>query len=121
MTYNHIRLSQKEPHKRKMIKNGSDINAQEKLDVRAFQFLLPTFESGFWCSCNGSPPVIWIIYLYLSYQVYFVIIIVEFLFTVLSITYLRNIFRGWTVPSSFFITLHGNIMIASSFNFSKYF
>ena len=31
MTYNHISLSQKEPDKRKMIQNGSDINAQEKL------------------------------------------------------------------------------------------
>ena len=31
MTYNHISLSQKEADKRKMIQNGSDINAQEKL------------------------------------------------------------------------------------------
>ena len=31
MTYNYISLSQKEPYKRKMIQNGSDINAQEKL------------------------------------------------------------------------------------------
>ena len=31
MTYNHISLSQKEPNKRKMIQNGLDINAQEKL------------------------------------------------------------------------------------------
>jgi len=31
MTYNHTSLSQKEPYKRKMIKNGSDINVQEKL------------------------------------------------------------------------------------------
>ena len=31
MTYNHISLSQKEPDKRKIIQNGSDINAQEKL------------------------------------------------------------------------------------------
>ena len=31
MTYNHISLSQKESDKGKMIQNGSDINAQEKL------------------------------------------------------------------------------------------
>ena len=31
MTYNHISVSQKEPDQRKMIQNGSDINAQEKL------------------------------------------------------------------------------------------
>jgi len=31
MGYNHMSLSQKEPYKRKMIQNGSDINAQEKL------------------------------------------------------------------------------------------
>ena len=31
MTYHQIILSQKEPYKRKMIQNGSDINAQEKL------------------------------------------------------------------------------------------
>ena len=31
MTYNHINLSQKEPDKRKMIQNSSEINAQEKL------------------------------------------------------------------------------------------
>jgi len=31
MIYNHISLSQKEPYKRKIIKNGSEINAQEKL------------------------------------------------------------------------------------------
>jgi len=29
-------------------------------DVRAFQFLLSAFESGFRCSRNGGPPVIWI-------------------------------------------------------------
>ena len=29
--HNHISLSQKEPYKRKMIQNGSDINAREKL------------------------------------------------------------------------------------------
>ena len=75
MTYNHISLSQKEPDKRKMIQNGSDINTQEKLicvslasahgTSEHFSFLLPAFESGFWCSRNGSPPVIWIISLYL--------------------------------------------------------
>ena len=63
---------------------------------RTFSF--PTFKSGFRCSHNGSPPVILISSLYLWYQVYFVIIIVEFLVTVLSITYLRNISWGWTVP-----------------------
>ena len=56
-----------------------------------FNFLLPAFESGIRCSRNGRSPVIWIIYLYLLYQVYFVIIIMEFLVIVLSITYLRNI------------------------------
>jgi len=30
MAYNHISLNQKEPDKRKIIQNGSDINAQEK-------------------------------------------------------------------------------------------
>jgi len=66
-----------------------------------FSFLLPAFESGFRCSRNGGPPVIWIISLYLWYQVYFVIIIMKFLVTVLSITYLKNIFWGWTVPLIF--------------------
>jgi len=63
-----------------------------------FSFLLPPFEFGFRCNHNDGPPVILIISLYLWYQVYFVIIIVEFLATVLSIAYLRNIFWGWTVP-----------------------
>ena len=31
MIYNDINLSQKEPYKRKMLKNDSDINAQNKL------------------------------------------------------------------------------------------
>ena len=31
MTYNPTSLSQKEPDKRKMIQNGSELNAQEKL------------------------------------------------------------------------------------------
>ena len=57
-----------------------------------FSLLLPAFESGFRCSRNGGPPVIWIISLYLSYQVHFMIIILEFWVTVLSITYLKNIF-----------------------------
>jgi len=56
-----------------------------------FSVLLPTLESDFRCSRNGRPPVIWIISLYLLYQVYFMIIIVEFLVIVLSITYLTNI------------------------------
>ena len=59
-------------------------------DVRAFEFPLPLFESGFRCSRNGGPPVVWIISLYLWYQVYFVIFIVECLVTVLSIIYLKN-------------------------------
>ena len=42
-----------------------------------------------WLSQSISP-VILIISLYLSYKVHFVIIIVEFFITVLSITYLRN-------------------------------
>jgi len=57
-----------------------------------FSLLLPAFGSGFRCSHNGGPPVIWIISLYLWYQVYFVIITVEFLVIVLSITYLKIIF-----------------------------
>jgi len=65
-----------------------------------FSCLLPAFESDIRCSRNGGPPVIWIISLYPWYQVYFVIITAEFLVTVLSITYLRNIFWGWTVPFS---------------------
>ena len=51
-------------------------------------FLFPAFESGFRFSRNGGSPVIWIISLYLRYQVYFVIIIAEFLVNVLNITYL---------------------------------
>ena len=74
MTYNHISLSQKEPDKRKMIQNGSEISAN--VTSEHFSFLLPAFKSGFRCSCNGSPPVIWTISLHLWYQVYFVIIIV---------------------------------------------
>ena len=44
MTYNHISLSRKEPDKRKMIKNGSDINhsprqsRERSCDVRALEF-----------------------------------------------------------------------------------
>ena len=64
-----------------------------------FSFLLPTFQSDLQCSHNGIPPVIWILSLYL-YQVYFAIIILEFLVTVLSITYFKNIFWGWNVPLS---------------------
>jgi len=30
MTYNHASLSQKEPYKKKMIQNGSEINVQEE-------------------------------------------------------------------------------------------
>jgi len=67
-------------------------------DVRAFQFTFSAFESGFRCSRNGGPPVILIISLYLWYQVYFVSIIVDLLVTVLSITHLKYIFWGWSVP-----------------------
>ncbi|KAK2144069.1 hypothetical protein LSH36_788g00022 [Paralvinella palmiformis] len=42
MTYEHICLSQKEPDKRKMIQNGSEINAQEKLQSA----ILRVLESG---------------------------------------------------------------------------
>ena len=63
-------------------------------DVRAFQFF-PS-HLWIWCSHNGGPPVI--ISLYLWYQVYFVIIIVEFFVIILSITCFKNIFWGWTVP-----------------------
>jgi len=31
MIYDHINLNQKEPYKTKIIQNGSEINAQEKL------------------------------------------------------------------------------------------
>ena len=55
-----------------------------------FSFLLPAFDSSFWCCHNGTPPVIWIISLYPWYQVYFMIIIVEFLVTDLSITYFKT-------------------------------
>ena len=34
-------------------------------DVREFEFFLPAFESGFRCSRNDGPPVIWMIYIYL--------------------------------------------------------
>ena len=67
MTHNHISLSQKE----------------QIADVTSEHFSLSR------CSRNGDPPVIWIISLYLWYQVYFVIITVEFMVTVLSITYLK--------------------------------
>ena len=56
--------------------------------------ILMLFESGFRGSRNGSPPVIWIISLYLLYQIYFVIIIVKYLVTVLSITYLKIFSEG---------------------------
>ena len=75
-------------------------------DVGAVDFLLPAFESGFRCSRNGGHPLIWIISHDLWYQVYFVIIIAEFLVTVLSITYLRNIIRGWTVTLMFLSFLY---------------
>ena len=65
MTYNHNSLSQKEPDKRKMIqmaqkltlkRNYNPRRSRKRLcDVRAFQFLLPAFESGFLCSRNGGP------------------------------------------------------------------
>jgi len=54
-------------------------------------YSISTFESGFRYSRNGGPPVI---SLYLWYQVYFVIIIVEFFVAV---------FWGWTVPEMDFL------------------
>jgi len=65
---------------------------ERSCDIEHLSFLLPAFESGFRCSRNGSPPVIWII------SLYFVIIIVEFLVTVLSITYLRIFSEGEPSP-----------------------
>ena len=62
-----------------------------------FSLLLPAFESGFRCSCNGCTPVIWIISLYLWYQVYFVIIIVEFLLLFQGF-HIYNIFSEGAVP-----------------------
>ena len=61
-------------------------------------FIFPVFESVIRCSRNDGPPGIWFISLYLWYRVYFVIIIVEFSVTVLSMIYLRNMIWGWTVP-----------------------
>jgi len=83
-TNNHMSLSQKEPDKRLRRNYNPHQSRERQCDVRAFQFLLPAFESGFRCSRNGGP---WIISLYLWYQVYFKIIIVKFVVTVLSITY----------------------------------
>jgi len=63
------------------------------------QRIIPEQKRNYLVKCsNGGPPAIWIISLYLWYQVYFVIIIVECLVTVLSTTYLRDIFWGWTIP-----------------------
>ena len=109
MTNNHISLSQKNHYKIKMIpivskkargepetltgvymNSGVYMCAPGPGDARAFDFLLPAFESGIRCSRKGGPPAIWIISLYLLIQVNFVVIIVEFLVTVLSITYSRN-------------------------------
>ena len=56
-------------------------------------FLLTAFESVFRCSRNSGPPVTWIISLY---QVHFLIIIVEFFVTVLSITHLSIFSEGRT-------------------------
>jgi len=82
-----------------MIHNGLDINSLEQLSNSCqsregsydVSFLLPTFKS-------NSPLVNWIISQYVWYQVSFVIIFVEFLVTVLSSTYLRNIFWGQAIP-----------------------
>ena len=105
MIYNHINLNQKELYKRKMIQNGSDINAQEKLSQSrkclCHSISVFTIPPSNLASSNGDTPVIWIISLYLWYQVHFVIIIVEYLVTVLSITYLKIIFWGWTIPLNY--------------------
>jgi len=66
-------------------------------DVRAFSFSFPPSNLTSGAAVTAAPPVFWIISLYLWYQVYFVIIIVEFLVTVLSITYYFFSFWGWTV------------------------
>ena len=81
-------------------------------DVAAFQF----YPSRLWIRL----PVIWNISIYLWYQVYFVIIIVDFLVTVLSITYLINIFSGWTVPLNF-IPQHGHNLINIVYRASEWF
>jgi len=67
-----------------MLKGNYDPVSLESADVTSehISFLFPTFESGFRCSRNRGPPVIWIIFLYLWYQVYFAIIIVEFMVTI---------------------------------------
>ena len=66
-------------------------------DIRAFEFLLPTFESGFWFSLNGHLPVIWIISLYLWNQVYFSWLLLWNI-PFLSITYFRVFFLRVTCP-----------------------
>ena len=55
---------------------------------------LNSLHSAFRCNLNSGTPVIWIISLYLWYQAYFMIIILKFWVTVLSFTYLKNIFYG---------------------------
>jgi hypothetical protein len=68
---------------------------------------LSVIQSSIWGSCNGYPPVISIISLYLWYQVEFVIIIVGFGATFISITHLNHIIRGWTIPvKNIFIFLY---------------
>jgi len=46
--------------------NYNSLQSREgSYDIKPFQFSLPAFKSGFRCSCNGGPPVIWIIFLYI--------------------------------------------------------
>ena len=61
-------------------------------DIRAFQFSPSHLRIWLPVQPQWWPSIIWIISLYLWYQVYLVIIMVEFLVTVLGITYLRNYF-----------------------------
>ena len=61
-------------------------------------FFLPTIQSSFQGSCNGYPPVIRNISLYLWYEIECVIIIMGFLVSFISITHLNHIIWGWAFP-----------------------
>jgi len=107
ITYYHISLNLKNHYTVKMIliarRTGKTDWCLHELCVLLalvtstyLAFLVRDFKSGFRCSCNGSPPLIWISSLYIWYQGYFVIIIVECL-----VTYLINTIWGWPVPSKY--------------------
>ena len=104
MIYNHINLSQKVPDKRKMIQKAQILtlkrNYNPRHSISVCSFTSSNLVSG--AAVMAALQLFWIISVYLWYHVHFVIIIVEFLVTVLSITYLKNIFYGWTVPLSCF-------------------